>query len=276
MLLTAITLALLSRALAAPVELEERQSCPNIHIFGARETTAPQGYGSAGTVVNLILNAHPGSTAEAIVYPAAGGNSYGSSVQAGVQAVTNAVTSFAAKCPNTELVLVGYSQGAQIIDDALCGGGDTNMGISSTTAPISAAVGAKVKAVIWMGDPRHTPGAPYNVGTSTADGFDPRPASQTCATYASRIKSYCDASDPYCSNGNNPATHQGYGSETEHSEEHRTCLLRDKMDLWPDKTPGFAYQLRLLHPSNTIQYAQRSIVHRISRSFRCYGAGEPT
>lgn len=79
MLLTAITLALLSRALAAPVELEERQSCPNIHIFGARETTAPQGYGSAGTVVNLILNAHPGSTAEAIVYPAAGGNSYGSS-----------------------------------------------------------------------------------------------------------------------------------------------------------------------------------------------------
>lgn len=51
--------------------LETRQSsCPNIHIFGARETTAPAGYGTAGVVVNLILQAFPGSTAEAIVYPA--------------------------------------------------------------------------------------------------------------------------------------------------------------------------------------------------------------
>jgi acetylxylan esterase len=66
-----------STAMAAPLE---KRACPNIHIFGARETTAPAGYGSAGTVVNLILNAHPGSTAEVINYPAAGGNSYGSSV----------------------------------------------------------------------------------------------------------------------------------------------------------------------------------------------------
>ena len=57
---------------ASPLEtLESRQSsCPNIHIFGARETTAPAGYGTAGVVVNLILQAFPGSTAEAIVYPA--------------------------------------------------------------------------------------------------------------------------------------------------------------------------------------------------------------
>jgi acetylxylan esterase len=56
------------------------------------------------------------------------------------------------------------------MDDALCGGGDSNQGISSTTAPITSATAANVKAVIWMGDPRHTPGASYNVGTSTAAG----------------------------------------------------------------------------------------------------------
>lgn len=56
------------------------------------------------------------------------------------------------------------------MDDALCGGGDTTQGISSTAAPITSANAAKVKAVIWMGDPRHTPGASYNVGTSTAAG----------------------------------------------------------------------------------------------------------
>lgn len=132
-------------------------------------------------MVNLILNAHPGSTAEVINYPAAGGDSYGSSVRAGVQAVTNQINSFAASCPNTQLVYVGYSQGAQIGDDAFCGGGDPNQGISSTAAPISSSVGAKVKAIIWMGDPRHTPGAPYNVGSSTAPGVS------SCVTHGEAV-----------------------------------------------------------------------------------------
>lgn len=67
-------------------------------------------------VVNLILNAYPGSTAEAINYPACGGQascggvSYANSVVQGVSAAANAVNSFNTRCPNTQLVLVGYSQ----------------------------------------------------------------------------------------------------------------------------------------------------------------------
>lgn len=105
-----------AQALAAPAELVERQSCPNIHVFGARETTAPAGYGSSSTVVNLILNAHPGATSEAISYPACGGQStcggvsYGNSVVQGVSAITTAVNSYNSKCPSTQLVIVGYSQ----------------------------------------------------------------------------------------------------------------------------------------------------------------------
>jgi len=70
-LAAAVTL-LLAHCGASPLAaLEERQSsCPNVHVFGARETTAPAGYGSSSTVVNLVLNAYPGSTAEAISYPA--------------------------------------------------------------------------------------------------------------------------------------------------------------------------------------------------------------
>lgn len=95
---------------------DRRASCPSVHIFGARETTASAGYGSAGTVVNLILNAYPGSTAEAIVYPACGGQSscgsvsYASSVQQGTTAVASAVNAYYSSCPSTSLVLVGYSQ----------------------------------------------------------------------------------------------------------------------------------------------------------------------
>ncbi|KAH8805022.1 putative acetyl xylan esterase [Xylogone sp. PMI_703] len=199
--------------------LEERQSgCPNIHIFGARETTAPPGYGTAGTVVNLIINAHPGATSEAINYPACGGQascgsvSYANSVIQGVQAAASAVNSFNTRCPNTLLVLVGYSQGGQIFDDAFCGGGDTNEGLSSTAIPIQASAINKIVAAIFMGDPRHIPGLSYNVGTCQASGFAPRPSGFQCPS-ASKIQSYCDSSDPYCCNGNNAATHQGYGTE---------------------------------------------------------------
>lgn len=118
MLSPAAILFYLGLVAASPFEvLEERQaSCPDIHVFGARETTAPAGYGTAGVVVNLVLGAHSGATSEAISYPACGGQSscgsvsYANSVLAGVKAVTSAVNSFNTKCPNTKLVLVGYSQ----------------------------------------------------------------------------------------------------------------------------------------------------------------------
>ncbi|EIN05295.1 cutinase-domain-containing protein [Punctularia strigosozonata HHB-11173 SS5] len=219
MAIRSASLLLLGATLAFAGQLEERQSgCPQVHVFGARETTVPPGYGTAGQVVDSILSAYPGSTAEAINYPACGGQascgdvSYANSVLQGVQAVASQVNSFNQKCPSTFLVLVGYSQGGQIFDDAYCGGGDTNEGLTSTAIPISTSAQAQIKAAIFMGDPRHIPGLSYNVGTCQASGFAPRPAGFQCP-YASNIQSYCDSSDPYCCNGNNAATHQGYANE---------------------------------------------------------------
>lgn len=141
MLLTATTLLLLPITFAFPLSLSpqsnnlsKRQGCPRIHVFGARETTAPpgklsgvnlytnrcakipQGFGTAGSVINLILNANPGATAEAINYPACGGQDfcggidYATSARMGTAAVAAAVNAFNRKCPRTQLVLVGYSQ----------------------------------------------------------------------------------------------------------------------------------------------------------------------
>lgn len=42
--------------------------------------------------------------------------------------------------------------------------------------------------------------------------FAPRPTGFQCP-YANNIQSYCDAADPYCCNGNDANTHQGYGTE---------------------------------------------------------------
>ncbi|KAJ4424876.1 carbohydrate esterase [Gnomoniopsis sp. IMI 355080] len=207
----ALTLALFTLgAFASPIEVGadvEKRACPGVHVFGARETTASPGYGSAGTVVTSIVNAHSGATSEAISYPACGGQSscgsvsYANSVSQGTSAVISAVSAFAKSCPDTELVLVGYSQGGEIFDAALCGASGTGGSLSSYN----------IKAAIFMGDPRFKAGAPYNVGTCTAGGFDQR--SGSCGNYNSLIQSYCDAADPYCCNGSDAATHQGYGTE---------------------------------------------------------------
>ncbi len=45
-LLTPAFLLFALQAFAHP-EVEKRQSCPGIHVFGARETTAPPGYGTS-------------------------------------------------------------------------------------------------------------------------------------------------------------------------------------------------------------------------------------
>jgi acetylxylan esterase len=105
-------------AAAGPVELTERQSCPKVYIFGARETTLPQsnGYGTAAGLVNSVKAAYPGSGSEAIVYPACGGGtscggiSYDNSASQGTAAVVKAVTAYNQKCPSTQIVLIGYSQ----------------------------------------------------------------------------------------------------------------------------------------------------------------------
>jgi hypothetical protein len=64
----------------------------------------------------MVTAAYPGSQASAISYPACGGQSscggasYDSSAQQGTAAVVSAVNSLNSRCPNTKIVLIGYSQ----------------------------------------------------------------------------------------------------------------------------------------------------------------------
>lgn len=113
----ATSLAVISAAataLAAPSShagVGRRQNdCPSVHVFGARETTAPPGFGTSQAVVDAIVGANEGATSEAIVYPAAGGSEYAGSVTAGIEAVVNQTMRFRLACPSTRMVMVGYSQ----------------------------------------------------------------------------------------------------------------------------------------------------------------------
>lgn len=114
------TLLILANVLAV-----KAQSCPDIHIFGARETSVAPGFGSAGQLVDMIKADHPGATSEAIDYPACGGQAscggvqYGDSAKQGTQAVTTAVNGLNQRCPQTKIVLVGYSQVRHLLSLAL-------------------------------------------------------------------------------------------------------------------------------------------------------------
>ncbi|KZL76316.1 acetyl xylan esterase (cutinase), partial [Colletotrichum tofieldiae] len=213
---------LLGQALASPHSLQhlrQRQGndCPPIHIFGARETTAPPGFGAAAKIVDDLTKANQGATNEPIVYPACGGASdclgvsYADSVKNGTAAVATAVNDFNKKCPQTKIVMLGFSQGAQIMDNAYCGGGDAIEGVKDVNVLISNEALTQVKVAIFMGDPRYVAGLPYEVGTCKTQGFAPRPQGFQCPN-GGNIKSFCDSADPFCCNGNDPIAHLQYPS----------------------------------------------------------------
>ncbi|KAK5637054.1 hypothetical protein RRF57_012766 [Xylaria bambusicola] len=195
--------------LMASPRLDGRASCSDLHIFGARETTAPPGFGTTGSVIRLIQREYPTASAESILYPAAGGNMYGASVAAGVRAVAAQANSYFQQCPNATLIVIGYSQGAQIVDDAFCGGPD-GFSLNTTGESVSAGVSRMVAAIILMGSPRNVPGRVGNVGNATAGGFAARPPGYQCPAFQDIIRSYCDEADLYCAKGNSSATHQSY------------------------------------------------------------------
>ena len=104
---------LLGAAFAAPIipALEERQdsSCARIHIIAARGSNEAPGPGSLRTLVAMIQARNPGADLESINYPALLAP-YDASSSAGTAAVTSQLTSYVNRCPNSKVVLVGYSQ----------------------------------------------------------------------------------------------------------------------------------------------------------------------
>ncbi|CAI4218942.1 unnamed protein product [Parascedosporium putredinis] len=167
------------------------------HLWRPRDYRIP-GFGSAGQLISMIVAAHPGATTEAITYPACGGQSscggvaYGDSARQGTNAVASQVNAFNQRCPNSQIVLVGYSQGGQIMDNALCGGGDPGAGITSTAVPISSAAVGQIKAAIFMGDPDGNTALPTRSEPAAPVDSTPAPPASSAPTRASQ------------------ATHQGY------------------------------------------------------------------
>lgn len=117
--------------------------CSAIHIITARASTEPAGEGIIGGVADGIEESNSGVTREAVDYPAKL-FPYASSSEQGTEALTEQLTAYVNNCPESKVFLLGYSQGAHVIGDVLCGGGGVP-GIGSESPPISTEIGDKGK-----------------------------------------------------------------------------------------------------------------------------------
>ena len=140
-------------ATAVDVAPRAAAPCDDVHMFLARGNNEPYP-GRQGKMVELICQDLSGSCGyEDLVYSALYTDLYCQTVYDGVVAGFTQLSAYANRCPSSKLILLGYSQGAQIVTDILAGGGATlyNGCVQPDTPALdrSTAPGNMGKFVVW-------------------------------------------------------------------------------------------------------------------------------
>lgn len=172
--------------------------CKAVTVVFARGTTEPSTLGMVvgpglQTAVSKALNNNAVVTGVDYAASAAGiATEIGGKGGAGTQAMVKAVTDALASCPDTQIVLSGYSQGAMLVHNTM-----NNLDATQT---------AKVKAAVTFGDPfvgQAVKGVPEGAFKSFCASAD-----TVCATGAGTSPSAGGTTSASASG------HLGYGSDT--------------------------------------------------------------
>jgi acetylxylan esterase len=114
------TALLATVAIAAPTK---RQSpCTDVHIFLAKGWNEPYP-GRQGALAGAICYGRESCDYEDILFYNAPDADYCASVTEGNTNGVAQMTAYAERCPDSKLILTGYSQGANVAGDILGGGG---------------------------------------------------------------------------------------------------------------------------------------------------------
>jgi acetylxylan esterase len=170
----------------------------------ARASLEAAGQGIIGAVATHVQSLIAGSDSEAVVYPATLAD-YVNSEEAGVAGMQSLIDSYEARCPDSKIALLGYSQGAHVVADILCGASED---LFNVTAP---EMSKNIIASVQMGDPSFALKQPQDVGNATKGGIFHR--NNTAACPSSIMKSYCDFNDTFCDSGSSLPVHLGYVQE---------------------------------------------------------------
>ena len=185
-----------SAALSAAAVPAAAAGCRDVELVFARGTSEPAGIGRVGQALSDQLSANLGGRTlgvYAVNYPA----SYDFLAAAdGANDATNQIAQIAATCPDTRIVLGGYSQGAAVVDMML---GIPPLGAKvgdvGSAPPMPQSLAGKVAAVAVFGNP------------STKFG---NPVSAAPIPFAGKGIDLCADGDPICSQGRNPFAHTNY------------------------------------------------------------------
>jgi cutinase len=194
---------------ASPTPAGAQSACTPVELVIARETGSSQGSSWMLTSVARSISSRIGGQTSTyhVNYPASW--NFLTSVPQGVTDLVRHLNDQAARCPDQKFVLLGYSQGAMVIGDALASPVDRTMGPSQA---LSGDAASSVAAVVWFGDPRFRTGESYNADPPSggANGVYPR-RQGSLSGFADRIRNYCAAGDPVCQSGSvNYIAHAGY------------------------------------------------------------------
>ena len=155
----------------------------------ARGTGEPPGVGGTGQAFIDSLTAQlPGRSVGVypVNYPAT--DDYINSAKAGAADASAHVQSMVASCPNTKMVLGGYSQGAAVMD--------------LTSNQLPAQVGNHVAAVALFGNPSTSSSYSRNLGVDQITPIN--------AAYQSKTDAICLPNDIVCSDGGSMLAHLQY------------------------------------------------------------------
>ena len=178
--------------------------CADVEIIGARASTERPGLGVLiGPLAQRVTRASSQTVrSTAVDYPASLAN-YQNSVRQGVADLAEKIEATASSCPDTAIVLAGYSQGAQVIGDAIAGSGRLGR------PAVDAAALDRVAAVALFGDPTFTAGEPFNAENRNRNGVFARGRGALDAV-ADRTRSFCNQGDRFCQGGASLAAHLNY------------------------------------------------------------------
>lgn len=169
--------------------------CPDIEVVFARGTSEAPGIGRVGQALVDALAAQAGGRtvgSYGVIYPA----TYDFLAAAdGANDATARVSMMAAQCPNTRIVLGGYSQGAAVVD-MLAGIPPlgNKVGEVGSAAPLPASLIGNVAGAAVFGNPS----AKFSVPLSSSGLF------------GGKSIDLCNDGDPICSDGRNPFAHTSY------------------------------------------------------------------
>ncbi|TRW81684.1 cutinase family protein [Mycolicibacterium sp. 018/SC-01/001] len=179
---------LVAPAVTAPVAAA--QDCPDIEVTFARGTDEPPGLGRVGGAFVDSLRGRVGGRsvgAYAVNYPASFDFLQ---VAAGANDASDHIQYMMNNCPNTRLVLGGYSQGAAVIDVIAA----VPVPGAGFTAPLPPNAPDHVAAIAVFGNPSAKIGLPLT----------------SSPVWGGRSIDLCTPGDPVCSGGNDVPAHSNY------------------------------------------------------------------